>query len=486
MRGLLVPDNDYQLVSALFIRLLALVYGVAFASIGVQITGLAGAGGILPVQETLQHLEQTLGARAYLVRPTLFWFNASDLALQAAAWGGCLLSAVLLLNRWPRTVLVALFVLYLSLFHAGQVFMNFQWDYLLLEAGFLAIFLGRGTRLVVLLLRWLLFRLRFLSGLSKLTSGDPAWSGLTALGAYFETQPLPHWGGWYAHQLPELLLRTGTGITLFVELVVPFMMFMPRRWRLFAAWTTLLMQVLIILTSNHNFFNLLTLVLCLFLFDDRALRRVIPAGWCARLAPVSTTPQPAGRARSIGYGLLATALVGMSLVYAWAFVIVRPLPDFIRGPAKAMQGLHIVNAYHVFPTMKMERIELLIEGSLDGHDWKAYRFRYKPDDPSQRPEIIIPHQPRLDWMMWFFPMTPDFLPILDRFLIRLLENSPAVTQLLAENPFANQPPNHLRVTAWLYQFTDLQTRADTGHWWQREPLGPFYPLPGRSRSAVTQ
>ncbi|MGE5154324.1 MAG: lipase maturation factor family protein, partial [Bdellovibrio bacteriovorus] len=258
---------DYRLVAWVFLRLLGLIYLAAFASLAPQIEALAGSQGIYPMSEQLQLAAEQHGALRLLAYPSVFWIAPGDWALVAVAWGGAALG--LLLTLWPwlgpvrgrdwgeRALLILLFLLYLSLVHAGQYFTHFQWDNLLLEAGFLAILLPGGTRLVIWLFRWLLFRLRFESGLSKLISGDPGWRDLTALRHYFETQPLPHAGAWYAHQLPDWLLRLGTGGTLFVELVVPFFIFLPRPWRLFAAWVTILWQVLIIATSNHNFFNLL-------------------------------------------------------------------------------------------------------------------------------------------------------------------------------------------------------------------------------------
>jgi hypothetical protein len=253
---LLAGAPEYRLVAWLFLRLLALIYLAAFASLSVQILALAGAQGILPIAEQLESLAEQWGPLRFLAYPSLFWVASGDWALLAAAYAGCSLSLLLLAGWRERPVLILLYSLYLSLYHAGQIFTNFQWDYLLLEAGFLSIFLPGGSRLLVWLFRWLLFRLRFLSGISKLLSGDPGWSGLVALNTYFETQPLPHLGAWYAHQLPDWLLRLGTGATLVVEILVPFLMFFPRRWRFLAAWLTILWQVLIILTSNHNFFKI--------------------------------------------------------------------------------------------------------------------------------------------------------------------------------------------------------------------------------------
>ena len=226
-------DNELRLTSWLFLKLLALIFFAAFVSLYGQIAGLVGPNGILPLGEFQDYLNQRHGSEAYWWLPTIFWLGNSDVALQGATVAGAVLSLLLLLGVMPRISLLLMTLLYLSLYQAGQIFLNFQWDYLLLETGLLAIFLVRGPSwLVLLLFHWLLFRLRFLSGISKLLSGDPSWSSLTTLNYYFETQPLPHWGSWYAHQLPEWLLQAGTALVLFSELVVPFFIFLPRRLRI--------------------------------------------------------------------------------------------------------------------------------------------------------------------------------------------------------------------------------------------------------------
>ncbi len=472
------PANDYQLVSALFLRLLGATYLIAFASIGVQIEGLAGSGGIQPATAWLAELSQHTGIERYFQVPTLFWLNASDTALNGAATLGALAALLILLNLLTRPALVAAFMLYLSLFHVSQPFLNFQWDTLLLETGFLAIFLTPRSRVIVWLFRWLLFRLRFESGLSKLVSGDPAWSGLTALNHYFEVQPLPNPVAWYAHQLPDWLLKFGTGGTLFVELIVPFMMFLPRRWRFAAGWLTILWQILIILTSNHNWINFLTIMLCLFLFDDRALQRVLPQqlhrwpNW-----PAGATPRAAHPAQRFAIGVIGALILVTSTLKLYELASSKDIPGLTGKVLDYTSQYSIVNNYHVFPTMTTQRIELEIHGSRDGMDWKLYRFRYKPDLLDARPQFIMPHQPRLDWQMWFVTLHPRQLPWFGNFLQALLDNSPAVRALLANDPFPDTAPRFIRVDAYRYEFTNSEKREEAGNWWKRTALGPFMPLP---------
>lgn len=464
--------ENYQLTSWLFIRLLALIYFSAFFSLAIQITGLAGENGILPFHQLLDALYQQHGSAAWWKLPTLFWIDSSDLALQGAAYTGCAVSLLLLFGIRQQLSLILLFLLYLSLQLAGQVFLNFQWDYLLLESGFLAILLIRGpTHLVIFLFHWLLFRLRFLSGISKLLSADPSWSGLTALNYYFETQPLPHIGSWYAQQLPGWLLQGGVIFTLFAELIVPFFIFMPRRFRLFAAATTILLQLIIIATSNHNFINLLTIILCLFLLDDSIVRRFFPSR--LRSLPIQTGSTTGGLHRPLT--LIAAFLIfSISLPLGYSLISGQQLPATLRQWAVAVRIYGIGNVYHVFPTMQTERHELQIEGSMDGKEWKPYLFRYKPGPLERKPPFIIPHQPRLDWMVWFVPtQSPRNIHWFNRFMHKLWEGSPEVTGLLEESPFSEKPPRYLRTLVYRYQFTTHDQKQQRGDYWKRAYLGEF-------------
>jgi len=471
---LFAPDQDRIGISWLFLKALAIIYLGAFLSLAVQIDGLVGQNGIIPFDERLAHVYSIYGELAWLRLPTIFWIDSSDTILIGAAYAGCVFAVLLFLGLFQRTSLIALFVLYLSLFHAGQTFINFQWDYLLLESGFLAIFLvGGPNRLIVFLFHWLLFRLRFLSGFSKLQSEDPAWSGFETLKYYFETQPLPHVGSWYAHQLPEWVLRSGTATVLFAELVVPFFIFLPRPFRLFAAAITILIQLAIIATSNHNFINLLTIVLCLFLLDDRIGRSQnkndLPSIQSAGLN--RSWFQPVLR----GITLAAAALVLFTSISMMSMMLMnRHLPDSMMTAMHWLRAYGVGNIYHVFPAMQTERQELIVQGSHDGHEWQTYVFKYKPTYTNQAPAFIVPHQPRLDWMMWFVPtQNPVLLPWFDRFIEQLYRNEPTVTALLAENPFTEQAPRYIRILSYRYRFSTQEERAHDGHWWKAEYLGQF-------------
>ncbi len=469
-------EDNYQLASALFIKLLALVYFAAFISLSSQITGLVGVNGILPFAELLDQLYQKHGMLAWLYMPTLFWIDSSNLALEIVAISGCVISLLLFIEVKATWSLTALFVLYLSLFHAGQTFLTFQWDTLLLETGFLAIFLSRGTSpLLLFMFHWLLFRLRFMSGVSKLASGDPSWVNLSTLNYYFETQPLPHMGAWHFHQLPEWMLQAGVLLVFLTELIVPFFIFLPRKFRLFAAAITIVMQLLIIATSNHNWINLLTILLCLFLLDDAILKKVTPR-WLHSFISVDNKADIKSRVPKCNFVLfLFASLILVSSVSVFTGMVFTKSPlEPLEKPTQLVRSFGLGHMFHIFPTMQTERHELQIEGSYDGRAWKSYGFKYKPGSLYGKPKFIVPHQPRLDWMIWFVPPKhPEMMYWFDRFLFRLKQGSADVLDLLEYNPFPNRPPTYLRVQVFKYTFTSLEERKHTGQIWKREYLGPF-------------
>jgi hypothetical protein len=350
--------------------------------------------------------------------------------------------------------------------------MSFQWDSLLLEVGFLSIFLTGGSRIVVWLYRWLVFRYLFMAGVVKLLSGDPAWHDLTALEYHFWSQPLPTPLAWYAAQLPSWLLIAGTGATLVVELGSVFLIFLPRRLRAMAAGCVLSFQLLIVLTGNYNFFNLLTMLLCVFLFDDAALRR----GTGPRLETLAQRRMRLpGRAATLMATMLAVIVVPVGLNRIWQTLLRTDLP-VLGALSRAVSPLSIVNPYGLFAVMTTSRPEIVIEGSVDGKEWREYVFRYKPGPLSRPPLWNIPHQPRLDWQMWFAALgSARENPWIVMLMWRLLEGSPPVLALLESNPFIGGPPKYVRGQLYDYRFTDRRTHLQTGQWWVRRLEGLYFP-----------
>jgi predicted DCC family thiol-disulfide oxidoreductase YuxK len=470
-----------------FLRALGLIYLIAFVSLWVQVSGLIGTDGVSPINQFLPAVYERFGRSAYSLLPTLCWFNSSNSFLHFLCGSGVALSLLLILGIAPVVSLAALFVLYLSLTIAGQTFLSFQWDILLLESGFLSIFLApwrilpkelfwpvsripvtRVSRPALFLLKFLLFKLMLMSGVVKLTSGDDCWWNLTALDYHYWSQPLPTVFGWWADKSPEWFKHFSVGFCLVVEIIVPFFIWAPRRPRLIAAALMIFLQVVIALTGNYCFFNLLTIALCLLLIDDAALGRkyatVRDRRYSCRLSILAAV-----------IVIIVTLPINAWLIFA-AFKPDAEWPRFLVAIYGRTEPFRIVNGYGLFRVMTKDRDEIVIEGSADSIDWLPYEFKWKPGDIMRAPGWCAPHQPRLDWQMWFAALgTPRENPWLGRLIVRLLQGSPSVSGLLAKNPFPREPPRYVRAMFSRYRFTTLREHRQTGAWWKREELKEYLP-----------
>ena len=460
-----------------FLRVLGLIHAVAFGSLAVQVPGLIGSRGLQPAGEFLRAVAEQLGPERFHRVPGLFWLESSDFALTAAAWTGCAAGLLVAAGIWQGPLLLAAWALYLSFCSVGSPFLNFQWDALLLETTLLAVLLApwkgwadwraprRPPPVVHLALRFLLFRLMFLSGLVKLTSGDPTWRDLTALTFHFETQPLPTVLGWAAHQLPALVLRAGVAGTYLIELVLPFLVFGPRRLRALAFGGFVLLMALIALTGNYTYFNLLTVALALLVLDD--------SQWPRWLRTRRATGPGVGGVRA-GIGTAAAVmLVVLSLIpFAAECVPDRRVPVWAEQVYGWVAPFRSVNGYGLFRVMTHPRHEIEIEGSDDGIRWRPYRFRWKPGPVDRMPGFVAPHQPRLDWQMWFAALgRAEQNPWLVRLCERLLEAEPAVLALLEADPFDGGRPAAVRATLYRYRFA----RPGEPGWWVRERVRAYTP-----------
>jgi len=473
----------YHVASSWFARAIALIYFIAFVSFGTQVRGLIGSQGIQPVTEYFAEIVRQFGAGGFWQTPTLFWWIHSEFGLLSIVWGGAVVAAVAAIGR-PHTsgqkaALVLLFAYYLSIVNAGQIFMGYQWDFLLLEAGFLAIFL-KPVFVRTWLFRWLLFRLMFESGAVKLLSHDLSWRSLTALPVHYETQPLPTPIAWCMFHAPIWFHKTSVVGVFVIELALPFLMFGPRRLKQIAASGTIGLQVLILLTGNYTFFNFLTIALCLFLFDDSffsstAVSFSSAAALLARKSKeAASTPPPVHTNRYISAVLvvivLTISLSGLARMFGLR------VPVLVSALSAPVAPFGIVNQYGLFANMTTSRPEISIEGSNDGADWQEYTFKYKPGPLNRAPGWVEPMQPRLDWQMWFAALgNYRENPWLLRFMTRLLQGSPPVLELLAGNPFGGKPPRYVRALVYDYQFTSFEERRRTGNWWKRELKGTYFP-----------
>ena len=464
-----------------FLRAVGAIYLIAFLSLWFQVDGLIGSRGITPIPQLLEAARTQLGAQAWLTLPTLCWLNSSDGFLHFLCGAGAVLSALLLLEITPVLCLALLFPLYLSLTVAGQTFLSFQWDILLLETGFLAIFLApwrwwswRGpaaplSRGALFLLHFLLFKLMLMSGVVKLTSGDPSWWNLTALDYHYWTQPLPTPLSWWFDHAPEWFKHFSTAFVLVVEIAGAFLIWFPRHLRLLGCGLIVLLQILIGLSGNYAFFNLLTVALCLLLIDDYAWPKA------SRL----TNPAPIGWAWP-RWVLALVILVTMPMNAVLLFNSCWPRAKW-PGPLEAAYGavapFRFVNGYGLFRVMTRERPEIILEGSNDELEWKAYQFKWKPGALDRRPGFVEPHQPRLDWQMWFAALSePQQNPWFFGLAYRILEGSPEVLALLGENPFPEKPPRYLRARLYRYHFSSPAEREQSGQWWQRDDERTYLPV----------
>jgi lipase maturation factor 1 len=468
----------------IFARALGVIFFCAFGSLALQVRGLIGSRGIVPAREFLEAAQTQLGATAYWEVPTLCWLSASDGFLVALSVIGVLLSAVLTVGFYPRFCAIFLWLLYLSLTSVASPFLGFQWDALLLETGLLAIFLfphGRQPnwrrmnavpRIAHILLCWLLFRLMFESGVVKLASRDPTWWSLSALDYHFETQPLPIWTSWYVNQTPHWLLAFATLFVFAVEFVAPCLMVAPRRFRHWAAGVMISLQLVIFATGNYAFFNLLTIALCALLFDDEFW----PRRWRAFIRLNSTSNARSCPAWTLRVATSAACFVAVltALPLFLSLGWFQGASGFVVSAESVLAPLRSFNGYGLFAIMTTSRHEIVIEGSDDGVLWREYEFPWKPGDLDERPGLVAPYQPRLDWQMWFAALGDrEQNPWFGRLIERLLEGSPEVLGLFRRNPFSDHPPRVIRATVYDYKFTQF---GDAGSaWWKRELLGLYYP-----------
>jgi lipase maturation factor 1 len=453
---------DYRITSGVVIRGIGFAALCAFVSWWWQAPGLVGPTGILPVASYFAAAHEQLGATGWLLLPSLYWVSHADWMTTALCAAGTAASVALVLRIWPSVAALAAYVCYLSLEYGGGVFLEFQWDILLVEALIVAAVLGAQPRVGIWLARLLVFRFMLLSGAVKLASGDATWRDLTALDYHFETQPLPTLFAWYADRLPKVILHAGVAATFVIELVLPLLIFAPRNLRRIAAAGFVLLEVLILITGNYNFFNVLTIVLCLALLDDRMFR--------ATTAPLAR-PSPAMAWRFVIAGMAALGALqihqtlGRASVAAWETDVLRVVEPY-----------QVVNSYGLFAVMTTRRDELVLEGSNDGTTWQELPFKFKPQALNEAPRWVTPYQPRLDWQMWFAALTArEGAQWVDNLVYRLLSGAPDVWALLGPSPFVDGPPRSIRVLRYRYQFTTADEKARTGAWWRRQLVGTWLP-----------
>jgi hypothetical protein len=428
--------------------------------------------------------------------PTVFWWWSSDRALTAVCIVGMLASLLLVLNIFPRGMLLICLIAFISFVSAAQDFSSYQSDGMLMEAGFISLFFaplgwrpGWGasnapSRASRFLLVWEMFRIYFESGVAKMLGHDPQWRDFTAMDQYYQNGPLPTWIGWYAHQLPHWFHASTAFLTLALELVLIFAIFLPRPFRVALFFLITPWQLGIILTSNYAFLNYLVLCLGVLLLDDEFLTGLLPRE--LRFPknkerppdlPLTTDAQPvgwSGRFRMWTEAFWLTWIFYATTAYL-AGMIVPQMPLW-AAPVRALQSFRIANEYGLFAVMTRNRFEIEFQGSRDGQNWTAFPFRYKPQDVHAGPRIFAPYQPRFDWNLWFASLGgwQD-----NTFVVQveegLLNAEPDILTLFAGNPFAGDPPTQVRAVLWQYKFTNWQEKREQNLWWNRQEIGLYAP-----------
>ena len=491
------PDHGARnsiLARWIFLRALALIYFSAFFALLFQIEGLIGPHGILPAGHYLRAVAQYFGATRLWHAPTLFWISSGSAAMMAVIWIGLAASLIAFFNLWPRFSFFLCFVCFLSFVTAAQDFSGYQSDGMLLEAGFIALFFAPGglwpgfaaadppSRISLWLLRWEWFRIYFESGLVKLLSGDPEWRHLTAMDEYYQNSPLPTWIGWYVQHLPHWFQAATVVLTLLMELVLVFLLFLPRRVRLICFFIVTPWEIAVILTGNYAFLNYIVLALGFLLLDDVYLRRVFPA----RFRPGADAGVPTetqARTGAFRRGLHLAGVVLSALLLTWVgYDTTAELVDISGArflplqPANWLEPFRIANQYGLFAVMTRGRYEIEFQGSNDGDNWVPYLFTHKPQALNEAPGIYAPYQPRFDWNLWFASLGDwqqnDIVPITEE---RLLENDHDVIGLFRSDPFGDAPPRQVRAVLWEYWETNMAEKRQTGNWWKRRFLGVYAP-----------
>jgi hypothetical protein len=477
--------ETYWLTRFVILRWLGFVYVIAFLVAVQQLVPLVGAHGLTPATVYFHAVDQQLGGswNGFLALPSLFWIDSSDTWLRIIPWIGLLLSCVVAAGFANAPIMAVLWILYMSIVHAGQDWYGFGWEIQLLETGFLAIFLcplvdprpfprHPPPLVVIFLFRWLIVRIMLGSALIKLR-GDASWRDLTALNYFFETQPIPNPLSVYFHFLPRPLLAFGTALTFVVELIAPWFAFWPRWGRLGAGVLIIGFQFTLITCGNLSFFNWLTIVPALACLDDRFWRHLLPQPLVRQADHARTESRPA-RKIATGLAWALAAVIGL--------LSIQPVLNLLssrQAMNTSFDPLELVNTYGAFGTVGQSRDVIIFEGTSTtdpavATDWKEYVTLALPSDPKRAPVQIAPYQPHLDWQLWFAAMgSPEQYPWAINLVWKLLHNDPGTLSLFAGNPFPNAPPRAIRVIHYIYHFARPGNPQHV--YWTREKVGEWLP-----------
>jgi len=474
---------EYWLMRFIFLRVLGFVYVAAFLSLAIQVIPLIGDNGLLPSDNYLQRVESNLDSKldAFITLPTIFWLNVSDSWLLFFSWFGVILALIVLFGFANSIIMFLLWIIYLSFVNIGQIWYGFGWEIQLLEIGFMAIFFvplfeARSFPrmpppiLIIWLFRWITFRIYLGSGLIKIRA-DECWKDLTCLFYHFETQPIPNPLSPYFHFLPKIVHKLGVIFSHFLQLIVPFFVFWPRILRLIAGILFLIFQSILIVSGNYSFFNWITIVPALALFDDGFLKKFFPRKLVRKsMEAAKIAKKPNKKQKLVWYAVFILFII-------LSFPVIKNLSSSGQAMNTSFNQWHLVNTYGAFGAVGKERFELVVSGTLDSLIdentlWKEYEFKAKPTNVGRSLPVIAPYQPRIDWQIWFAAMSaPQNQPWMIHLIWKLLHNDKDVLKLIDDNPFPNEEPVYIKVDLYKYEFLK-PTEKDV---WKRTYIGAWLP-----------
>ncbi|WP_374975505.1 lipase maturation factor family protein [Microbacterium trichothecenolyticum] len=474
---------DFEFARQVLQRGVAALFVITFVSSLNQFRPLLGEHGLLPAPELLEWA-RTSKRGARMLRPTLFrYLRYTDRRLVGLCWAGIVIAAALVAGvpqlgpPWvPMLCFLALWLGYMSITSIGQTFYGFGWEMLLLEAGFLAAFLGSDDQpppvVVIVLFWWLVFRLEFGAGMIKIRGGRE-WRDLTALTYHHETQPMPGPLSRQAHLLPRWFHKGEVLGNHFAQLVVPWFLFapliglfvlgpVPAVVGAVAAAIVIATQAWLVVTGNFAWLNWMTIVL--------AFSAIGLPGIGAEHEGAASVPPGVIDGIPVYWLVVTCALGVLYLVLSW-----WPLQNlFARRQLMnaSFNRWQLANAYGAFGTVTKERIEIVVEGTLDedpdNATWHEYAFKGKPGEVHRIPRQFAPYHLRLDWLMWFLPLGRSLDDWFTAFLVRLLEADAATLRLLAHDPFAGERPRWVRAVSYRYRFTTRSEFRETHARWTRD------------------
>ena len=460
---------QYWLGRLVLERGVAAIYLIAFVAAALQFRALIGEHGMLPIP-------RFLAGRSFWRSPSIFHLRYSDRLFAGTSWLGAALAAAIvagvadLAPLWTAMLMwLMLWVLYLSIVNVGQTWYGFGWESLLLETGFLMIFLGNDRVAPPVLTLWmarlLLFRVEFGAGLIKLR-GDPCWRNLTCLYYHHETQPMPGPLSWFFHHLPKPLHRVEVAGNHFAQLIVPLGLFAPQPVAGVAGGIVVITQLWLVVSGNFAWLNWVTIMLAFSAIDDSSLATLFGA-----------PAHPVWPAPPVWFAGLVIAFSGAVL-----FMTYWPVRNMLSSHQRmnmSFNSFHLVNTYGAFGSIGRVRREVVIEGTADERLtpqtlWKEYEFKGKPGAVRRLPRQWAPYHLRLDWLMWFAAISPGYAePWLRPFLQRLLRNDRPTLRLLRHNPFPDSPPRYVRAQLYQYRFTTLAELRRDRAWWHRTLIGGY-------------